>query len=75
MGGDAIQEPAVAADGAGTAGEAIIEGIKGFGVAIVRRLVEEQDAGTRLQKPGQVRAVALAARRPPNLGPLASWLA
>ena len=61
---DAVEEPAVVRDDDGASGEgfeALFQGAERVHVNVVRRLVEEEDVGFRLQRERQMEAVTLAA--------------
>ena len=64
MGGDAIQEPAVMADDDSAAGEVfegLFQGPQGVDIEVIGRFIKQDNIGTRLQHPGEMNPVALAA--------------
>src|SRR5687768_7051816 len=66
VGRDAIEKPAVVADDHRASREgkqSVLEGTKRVDIEVVRRLVEQQEIAARLQRLGEMQAVALAARQ------------
>jgi hypothetical protein len=69
VGRDAVQEPAVVRDDDRAAGEVLerlLDRADRVDVQVVRRLVEQDQVGARLEEPRQVHPVALAAREDPT---------